>query len=221
MIRERDLERRFIPVRLDNANILGLSSNVFYVDYREGDLQQIVDACVKRLLLFERDIEVERPTEYERILSAIQTESKGALAKAYQLVKDKRERSPFENAEYPAGEFSPVYEIAETEWRNYSTIRRRSVKIWLPEGLSKDEVIFNLKHCCVEEFNSAKPDAVWVGAYHADKKAEGVSRPVDVGRIEFAPFGDWGRAEEGFAYNIPTSEFKFNVSLNESYFGSS
>lgn len=34
---------------------------------------------------------------------------------------------------------------------------------------------------------------------------------------EFAPFGDWGRAEEGFAYNIPSDKFEWKIEFEESY----
>ena len=46
----------------------------------------------------------------------------------------------------------------------------------------------------------------------------GVTGGADVGVIEFAPFGDWSKAEEGVAYNIPTEEFGFNLRLVPIYF---
>lgn len=60
----------------------------------------------------------------------------------------------------PEGSWNPCYQIIEAEWFNYSKVKRRGLKILLPPELSKDEVVFNLKHCCVKEFNDYKPDAV-------------------------------------------------------------
>jgi hypothetical protein len=55
-------------------------------------------------------------------------------------------------------------------------------------------------------------------AYREDRREPGVQGIFDAGRAEFAPFGDWGRAMDGFAYNIPTEEFEFEVTLAPSYF---
>lgn len=93
---------------------------------------------------------------------------------------------------------------------NYSRVRRRALKVRLLSDLESDELAFNLKHCCIREFNDHKPDAISVCGYSPKATLDG---PADIGIVEFAPFGDWGRAEEGFAYNIPVTEFKFNFRL--------
>ena len=218
VIRERELTGRFIPIRLDDAKILGLPSKIIYLKYSSENLSEIIDVCVLRLLTYEKEARIRRPTRYETILNAIRNESRGALAKAYQLLKDNRERTPLEDAEMPEGSWNPCYQIIEAEWFNYSKVKRRGLKILLPPGLSKDEVVFNLKHCCVKEFNDYKPDAVSVCAYKKDRDQPDVTGVADVGVIEFAPFGDWSKAEEGVAYNIPTEEFDFNLRLFPTYF---
>jgi len=208
VIRSRSLENRYIPVRLDDTPILGLPSNVLYVRWSTENIQEVVDTCVQRLLLFEDIAGIERPNLYERILAEIKTGKRGALAKAYQLVKDDRERDTLDDAEMPVGPWAAQYTIVDSEWVNYSKVKRRSLKITLPQNLDRDELVFNLKHCCIKEFNDLKPDAVWVGAYSRGANIRGVA---DLAVLEFAPFGEWGKAEEGVAYNLPTSEFDFRI----------
>ncbi len=82
------------------------------------------------------------------------------------------------------------------------------MKITLSAKLEREESIYNLKHCCIKEFNDLKPDAVSVCAYTDDAELSG---PANLAVLEFVPFGEWGRAEEGVAYNLPTSSFEFNL----------
>jgi hypothetical protein len=208
VIRKRKFENRYIPIRLDDTRILGLSSNIIYLKWTGENLQEVVDTCVQRLLIFERDAGIKRPTMYERILAEMQYGSRGALAKAYQLVKDGRERDPLSDAEMPMGPWTPQYEIVESRWFNFSRVKRRGLKVRLPKQMERDELVFNLKHCCIKEFNDLKPDAVSVGGYSLNANIDG---PADLAILEFAPFGDWGKAEEGVAYNLPTVEFDFNI----------
>jgi TIR domain len=210
VIGDRDVENRFIPVRLDDTRILGLPSNVFYVPWNGDNLQEVIDACVEQLLLFERDTGITRPTAYDRVLAEILNGSKGSLAKAYQLVKDGRQRDPLADADMPTGSWVPQYLIAESGWSNYSQVRRRLLKVRLPDDLAQDEMIFNLKHCCITEFNALKPDAVSVCGYSPQAELESAA---DLGVVEFAPFGEWGKVEEGLAYNLPTSLFEFRIRL--------
>ena len=210
VIRRRDRENRFIPIRLDDSLLLGLPSSVIYLPWSEAGLSEIVDACVERLLLHESQAGIRRPSMYERILDEIRHGSRGSVAKAYQMVIDNRSRTPLEDAVMPVGPWSPTYHIEVTDWQNFSKVRRRTVKIRVPDDLEKEELVFNLKHCCIKEFNDLKPDAVSVLAYSPSAELEG---PADVGIIDFAPFGDWGRAEEGVAYNLPTPEFDFRIML--------
>lgn len=218
IILERDLKNRFIPIRLDNSKILGLPSNIIYYQFDEGNYSEIIDVCVYKLLCYEKDSGIDRPTEYESILKAIQDESKGALAIAYQLVKDRRERTPLEDFELPKGNWELCYQIVQTEWCNYSTVKRRSIKILVPPKLIKEELIFNLKHCAATQFNAFKPDAIAVLAYRKDRDHSNVNRAYDAARLYFAPFGKWEKALDGFAYNIPTSEFDYSIDLVPSYF---
>ena len=103
-----------------------------------------------------------------------------------------------------------MYEIVQSAWRNFSRVKRRALKVRLPRGLRRDELIFNLKHCCTKEFNDFKPDAVSIDGYTHEADLSG---PADLAVIVFAPFGDWGRAEEGVAYNLPVSEFEFSLTF--------
>jgi len=218
VIRERDYINRFIPIRLDNSKILGLPSNIIYKFFDGENYSEIIDLCVEKLLCYENEVGITRPTEYESILKAIQEKSNGALAAACQLVRDRRKRTPLEDCELPKGNWKPCYRVILTEWCNFSTVKRRSIKILVPPNLTKDQLIFNLKHCAATQFNAFKPDAIVVFAYKYDQGQPSVNKAYDAGRLYFAPFGDWSRALDGFAYNIPTSEFQYSIDLIPSYF---
>jgi hypothetical protein len=141
VIRERDLANRFIPVRLDDVRILGLPSTIIYLEYGRS-VDEIADVSVKKLLAYEHDIGIQRPSEFERVLSDIQNESKGATAQAYQLVKDNRKREPLGEASVPICD-NPVYRVIEEEWFNFSVVKRLSIKAIVPQGLSKGARIAN------------------------------------------------------------------------------
>ncbi len=218
IIRERDRVNRFIPVRLDDTRILGLPSKIICQPFTGDNYDEIVDTCVSRLLIFERESGIRRPTEYEQLLDVLRNDNKGALAQAYQLVKDQRARSPLSDCEVPESSFTPSYEIADTEWCNFSVVKRRSVKILVPTGLSQEELRFNLKHCAATQFNAYKPDAVMVCAYSRDAQGHSLDSGYTAGRAVFAPFGKWDKAQDGVAYNIPTKEFDYSIDFAKQYF---
>ncbi len=213
VINQRDWANRFIPVRLDECRILGLPRTMGYLQYRES-VDEIVDVASQRLLEFERSHGIARPTEYDRILEAIKHQSKGAIAQAYQLLKDKRKRTPLDNVDVPACE-KPVYKVDQEEWFNFSVVRRLSIKVLLPPGLSRDLILANLKHCGADFFNAYKPDALVVYGYF---EGESTDRPFTAGRVIFAPFGKWDKAQDGVAYNIPVEEFEYAVDLEPDAF---
>lgn len=210
VIRERDLSNRFIPIRLDNSPILGLSSNVIYIDFTGNNYEEVIKSCVCKLLIFEKDNEIHRPTEYEKILDAITSDSKGAMAKAFQLVKDKRTRAPLSDCVVPQGNFNPVYQVKLIKRLDFSVVKRLSAKIVVPSELSREELRFNLEHCAATLFNEHKPDALMVFAYYNSDNLD-LNSPFNAGRVTFAPFGQWDKAEDGVAYNIPTEQFKFSI----------
>ena len=40
----------------------------------------------------------------------------------------------------------------------------------------------------------------------------------NVVKADFAPYGKWEKAEEGFAYNLPVEKFSWKIKFFESYF---
>ncbi|MCK5604885.1 toll/interleukin-1 receptor domain-containing protein [Candidatus Pacearchaeota archaeon] len=210
IIRKRNRSNRYIPIRLDDTLILGLPSNIIYLTWSPQETTEVVKTCIERLLLYERSTGIHRPSIYEEILDEIQNKSRGSLAKAYQLIADNRERSPLEDAEFPKGNWTLSYLIVRSKWLNYSKVRRRDLKVRLSADIGQEELIYNLKYCCIREFNDYKPDAVSVSAYSPEADLDNAS---DLAIVEFAPFGDWGRAEEGFAFNIPVQEFDFSLRI--------
>ena len=68
VIRKRDLANRFIPVRLDDVQLLGLPSTIGYFDYK-NNIDELVEVCVKKLLEYESSSGIHRLSEYERVLA--------------------------------------------------------------------------------------------------------------------------------------------------------
>lgn len=217
VIRKRKLEHRFIPIRLDNSLILGLPSNTIYIRFKDNNYDAIIKYCIYKLLMFEKDSGIRRPTEYEKTLDKITNDSRGALAKAYQLVKDKRTRSPLGDCVVPQSDSKLVYKVRFIERHDFSVVQRLSAKIIVPSKLSREELLFNLKHCAATLFNEHKPDALMVFAY-VDSESVDFNSQFNAGRVIFAPFGKWEKAQDGFAYNIPVEQFDFSITYYKSYF---
>lgn len=206
IIRKRENINRFIPVRLDNTPILGLPDTIIYLSYPKNNIDEIENIAVKKLLEYEKSQGIKRETEYERILDAIKNESKGALAQAYQLVIDNRTRDPLEDVSIPELA-KQEYQVIEERWLNFSVVKRLTLKITLPKGLSQSEIIHNMKHCSATLFNAYKPDGLSILAYF-----EGDDIGT-AGKLVFAPFGKWEKIQDGVAYNIPVFEFEYEISF--------
>lgn len=217
VILDRTNEDRFVPIRLDDTRILGLPSNIIYLFYDGTNHEEIVDVCIKKLIRFDRKSGHTRPSEYEKTLDSLKYDSKGATAQAAQLVMDERTRTPLADCQVPNESFPVSYDIVQEEWVNFSAIKRLSVKITVPPGLSPDELRFNLKHCAATRFNYHKPDAVMVFAYVERDRVEIGKIPFSAGRAVFAPFGKWEKALDGFAYNVPIDEFDYSVDFANAY----
>lgn len=218
IIQERDYLHRFIPIRLDDTKILGLPSKIIYLPFENG-YESIVKTCITKILLFEKNHGIHRPSEFQEIAQALKMESEGALAKAYQLVVDKRKRkTPLENLKLSFENFQPHYKLLKGEWCDFSVIRRRVVRISIPKGLSYELLRKNLVHCAENQFNRFKPDALMVFAYKEESKDFDFEGLFTAGRVILAPFGKWEKADEGVVYNLPVSEFKINISLSPDYF---
>ena len=218
VIKERRLINRFIPIRIDKTKILGLSSNIFYLSFSENNYDEIIRSCVMRLIKYEQEQGIKRPTQFDQILSTLKNDSKGSLAKAFQLVKDNKKREqPLSDCQVPSENYGTSYEVIDTGWSNYSVVKRLAVKIIVPKRLSRDELRFNLMHCSATQFNKFKPDAISTLAYTKSENGDSIDGAFTAGKIDFAPFGKWEKAEEGVAYNIPVEEFDYSIQYASDY----
>lgn len=217
IIFQQNDENRFIPIKLDNVKILGLPSKIIYLAF-SGNYEEIASISIRKLIKFESDNDIYRDTKFQKIRKQFHN-SRGTLDKSFQLIKDNRQRTPLDNIEYPQEDFEPVYSIIEDKESNFSTIIRRIIHINIPDGLSKNEVIYNIKYCTSHIFNKDKPEAIAIFVY-SDKSPNfmGFHSRFNVARSDFAYLGDWGKAEEGFAYNMPVSKFEHRYEFEEKYF---
>lgn len=219
IIRERSNENRCIPIKIDNVKILGFPSNQIYLPFKDN-FQAISKLSIEKLISFEKAQGIERDTEVVDLYNQIK-DSKGALDKAVQLVYDSRERTPLEKIELPSGDFTKSYKIIKTENLNFSQIKRKAISIDLKDFLSKDEVKYNIKNLTAEFFNSEHLDAIKIFVYCSESKNfQSFESFYNVAKSDFAPYGEWGKSEEGFAYNLPTGKFDWRIEFEESYFDS-
>ena len=216
VILERSKENRFIPIKLDNTKILGLPSNIMVEYYKDNSIE-IAELCIKKLLLFEKSKDIIRPTDLEKSYDNIK-HLEGSVDKSFQLVADKRTRTPLSDIDVPNSIYERKYVIVESKWLNFSVIRRLVVRILLPESLSKEEIKFNIEYCISLESNREKPDALCVFAYCKDKNFDGFISIFNVALANFAPYGEWEKAEEGFSYNLPVDKFRISLEYFEGYF---
>ncbi len=198
------------PVQLNGAE--EPESNLLYVDFTGSNFSKIIEMAEKRLISGEMEKGIQRPSQYERILASLKKESKGAVAEGYQLVKQRITRTPLEDCKLPEGS-PPSYEVVNEKWYNYSVVKRLELKILLPVSTSQEEVRHNLIHCAALHFNEYKPDAIMVNAYYETENKTDINGAFTAGQAVFAPFGKWEKAQDGVAYNLPVSDFEFNLEL--------
>lgn len=219
IIKDRSEENRCIPVKIDSVRILGMSSNFIYLPFNEN-YDEIASLSIDRLLLFEKCRSIDRKTELQKLNHKLQ-HCKGAVDKAAQLVYDDRQRSPLGDIKFPIGDFNHSYKIMEKNELNFSKLRQLEIRIDLKDNLSKDEIRYNIKHLTAVMFNEEKVDAIKIFV-HCSKASNFLGyNKFNVARADFAPYGDWGKAEEGFAYNLPVDKFDWKIEFEQSYFDKS
>ena len=216
VIQQRDENNRFIPIKLDDVNIIGLRPSTIYIPFSNNS-DYIADIAVKKLLHFEYTNGIQRETELQKFTRELKN-SKGTLDKSYQLVRDDRTRTPLEDIPYPDGDFQPSYTINECNKLPFGKISRISLKINLPADLSREVVKYNLKYCVASVFNEYKPAALKILAYSDQASNFQGFNKYNVASCDFAPWGDFGKAEDGFAFNVPVSKFDHTIQFEESYF---
>lgn len=216
IIREKRKENRCIPIKIDNVKIVGFPFNQIYLPFKEN-FDAISKLSIEKLLFFEKTQGIKRDTEVIKLHNQIK-ESKGTLDKLVQLVSDSRERTLLGKIKYPNGNFSKSYKIIKIEDFNFSQIKQKIILIDLKDFLSKDEIKFNIKFLTAEIFNSHQIDAIKIFVYSSESKNFQNFQNYNVAKSDFAPYGDWGKAEERFAYNVPVEKCDWKIEFEESYF---
>ena len=62
VILKRSVENRFIPIKLDDTEIIGLPSNIIFEPYNENSIE-IADLCINKLLEFEKGNSIEENSD--------------------------------------------------------------------------------------------------------------------------------------------------------------
>ncbi|NIM11551.1 MAG: hypothetical protein GTO45_05610, partial [Candidatus Aminicenantes bacterium] len=108
--------------------------------------------------------------------------------------------------------FSPSYSIHSVKDVDIPTARRKAVKITVPKGLKRSVLVKNLKHAVKTIYRNSHPhpNAISVLAYKSGTDHNGY---YTAGKCDFAPEGDWGKAE----YGIPVERFSTKIEISEMY----
>lgn len=112
----------------------------------------------------------------------------------------------------PNHSFKPVYRVINDEDMSVGQYIRRSVKIVVPLGLSKDELTANLKHAAYSVYDKSNTNAIYVFAYREDDPNK--SRAYTAGRCLLAPDGEWTKANQ----KVSRDALKTVIDLAEYYF---
>ena|GEM_PF-2696693 len=108
--------------------------------------------------------------------------------------------------------FKPSYKVVKIESYPFAGAERKSIKITIPSGLSKGQIKDNMVDCTrVYYVKLNRPDAISITAYKEGTSTSGI---YDAAQSDFAPYGEWGKAEKG----APFSLFQFKIDISESYY---
>jgi len=110
--------------------------------------------------------------------------------------------------------FNPQYSIVETEDISYLYVKRISVRITVPKGLSKAILENNIKHAIKKTYNDQepKPKAICVFAYELGTDTNDY---YTAGKCNFAPFGDWSKADQ----DVSIDQYGLKFEFYDEYFG--
>jgi hypothetical protein len=89
--------------------------------------------------------------------------------------------------------YKPVYKLLETKDVSTATATRKVMNVSLPKGLDKEAIGNNLRYAAKELYEKEKPDALEVYAYLEGRTIDSSN---SLGKLTFAPYGDWARAAE-------------------------
>ncbi len=111
-------------------------------------------------------------------------------------------------------DFKPQYSIVETEDLSYQYVKRISVRITVPKGLSKPILENNIKHAIKKAYNDQepKPKVICVFAYELGTNTNDY---YTAGKCNFAPFGDWSKADQ----DVPMDQYDLKFEFYDEYFG--
>lgn len=111
--------------------------------------------------------------------------------------------------------FNPVFKIAKTEDLSYFDkgikIKRIQQRILIPKGLSKDDVINNLRKSALDLYKEEPLRAISILAYYNKNE---INKSYTIAMYEFCPFGDWEIANS----NVRLQDYKENCKINKPYF---
>jgi TIR domain-containing protein len=203
IISKRNERNKFNPIRLDDSILYGLSNNIIYYSNREK-LYDFVDIVCHKVIAYEKENDLSRPSESERIQYMV-TNSSGELEKSFQLKKNNQKRISLEEIKfYTDSLFEKKYEIIDIIPYHFSQIKRFTINILLIDDMVRTELDYIIKLETMKFFNRIKPDGLSLFIYR--------SFPNNcVARADYAPYGDWSKIEEGYAYNLPISVFDWKI----------
>lgn len=122
----------------------------------------------------------------------------------------------------PISEIDRVLVISADFKQNYKVLGVRDVSsgiasrfvvdISLPKDSTKEAIENNLKYAAKQQYEKTKPDAMQIFAY---PEGRSIDSSNSFGSLEFAPYGDWGRADEKPSLDKYKAVFKSKEPLSQ------
>lgn len=106
--------------------------------------------------------------------------------------------------------FIPVYKISKQENYSFPNMKRTQQRIILPADLSKEDVLNNLRKCCIELY---KQQAQSISILAFNKESE-VNSSYTIAKYDFCPDGDWSKNNT----NVSVDSYKENYHILDTYF---
>ena len=89
--------------------------------------------------------------------------------------------------------FKPNYKVLQVRDVSSDRASRFVVNISIPKDATKEIIENNLRCEAKSQYEKIKPDAMQIFAFPEGRSTDSSN---SVGSLEFAPYGDWGRADE-------------------------
>ena len=145
------------------------------------------------------------------ILIGCKTESETDVSKEPTNTKEQQRTITISDILKIPSNFQSKYKVVNEKNFSFRDINRRQIRINIPLGLMREDIILNIYHSIKMTYNKYKPDGISVFVH---KQTEGVNPGDLIATADFAPYGDWDKIKSG----VPLNQFDVSIDFKEGYF---